>query len=54
MHGEWRIHHKIIPDWLPAREPAPRTYILSEEEKEAADMADAEADTSDNVTTVPV
>jgi len=25
-YGTWRIHAKIIPDWLPPREPAPLTY----------------------------
>jgi len=25
-YGTWRIHGKIIPDWLPPREPAPGTY----------------------------
>lgn len=25
--GTWRLHAKIIPDWLPAKEPALRTYV---------------------------
>lgn len=26
-YGIWRIHEKIIPDWMPAREPGPKTYV---------------------------
>ena len=25
-YGQWRIHGKIIPDWLPPREPVLKTY----------------------------
>lgn len=25
-YGQWRLHDKIIPDWLPPREPSERTY----------------------------
>ena len=24
-YGRWRIHDKIVPDWMPAREPVMRT-----------------------------
>nr|CAG4635058.1 EOG090X0DDP [Alona affinis] len=27
MYGSWRIHEKIIPDWMPPREPAAKTYV---------------------------
>ena len=27
QYGSWRIHEKIIPDWMPPREPGSRTYI---------------------------
>jgi len=27
----WRIHGKIIPDWMPPKEPAPVTNILNVE-----------------------
>lgn len=27
QYGTWRIHAKIIPDWLPPREPAFGTFI---------------------------
>lgn len=30
-YGKWRLHDKIIPDWLPAKQPAPITYRISDE-----------------------
>lgn len=33
-YGTWRIHDKIIPDWLPPKEPSSKTYKLSEIEEE--------------------
>ncbi|KAH8276873.1 hypothetical protein KR026_002030 [Drosophila bipectinata] len=33
-YGKWRLHDKIIPDWLPAKQPAPITYRLIEEAEE--------------------
>lgn len=30
-YGRWRLHDKIIPDWLPPKQPAPITYKLIEE-----------------------
>lgn len=30
-YGQWRLHDKIIPDWLPQKEPAPITYRFIEE-----------------------
>lgn len=35
-YGKWRLHDKIIPDWLPAKQPAPITYRLIEEAEEEA------------------
>uniref|UniRef100_A0A1B6GQ66 Large ribosomal subunit protein mL45 n=1 Tax=Cuerna arida TaxID=1464854 RepID=A0A1B6GQ66_9HEMI len=32
-YGNWRVHAKIIPDWLPAKEPAPKTFRFVEEEE---------------------
>lgn len=26
-YGLWRIHEKIVPDWMPPREPGKRTYF---------------------------
>lgn len=30
-YGKWRLHDKIIPDWLPAKQPAPITYRIADE-----------------------
>lgn len=30
-YGKWRIHAKIIPDWMPPREPVAMTYKVVEE-----------------------
>ncbi|KAL5286761.1 MRPL45.2 family protein [Megaselia abdita] len=30
-YGQWRLHDKIVPEWLPARQPAPKTYRLVED-----------------------
>ena len=49
-HGEWRVHHKIIPDWCPEAEAAPRTYVLDENEEENQ----SDADTFEAFTKVPV
>lgn len=27
-YGQWRLHEKIIPDWMPPRELPPRTMKL--------------------------
>jgi len=33
-YGVWRLHSKIVPDWLPAREPGKLTYRVPEEAAE--------------------
>lgn len=38
-YGKWRIHEKIIPDWMPPREPAPRTFVKPEEPEVASTVA---------------
>ncbi|XP_064549636.1 large ribosomal subunit protein mL45 [Drosophila montana] len=35
-YGKWRLHDKIIPDWLPAKQPAPITYRITDEIVEEA------------------
>ncbi|XP_064471916.1 large ribosomal subunit protein mL45-like [Ornithodoros turicata] len=32
VYGTWRIHAKIIPDWMPPREPVLKTYVQCAEE----------------------
>lgn len=41
LYGTWRIHEKIIPDWMPLREPGKKTYIKPNVE---VDTVPAEAD----------
>merc|ERR1719402_492389 len=33
-YGTWRLHAKIVPEWLPAREPGRLTYRVPEEKEE--------------------
>lgn len=35
VYGKWRIHEKIIPDWMPPRDPGLKTYIEQTIEEEA-------------------
>nr|CAH7719246.1 unnamed protein product [Callosobruchus chinensis] len=39
-YGTWRIHAKIIPDWLPAKEPAAATFIKKAEQPEQPEKAE--------------
>merc|ERR1740128_689382 len=32
IYGMWRLHSKIVPDWLPAREPGRLTFKIPKEE----------------------
>lgn len=47
-YGRWRIHGKIIPDWLPPREPSKRTFIHKEAEPEKEEE-DKSANTAETV-----
>ena len=39
-YGLWRLHSKIVPDWLPPREPGKLTYrVAKEPEKQEAKEA---------------
>lgn len=33
-YGEWRIHAKIIPDWMPPKDPVIKTYRIPEDNSE--------------------
>lgn len=33
VYGTWRMHDKIIPDWMPTKEPASKTFIFEEPEE---------------------
>lgn len=34
-YGKWRVHAKIIPDWLPPRDPTARTFIKKQEQPDS-------------------
>ncbi|KAK9498732.1 hypothetical protein O3M35_003301 [Rhynocoris fuscipes] len=31
QYGKWRIHDKIIPSWMPPKEPSSKTYLVPED-----------------------
>ncbi|KAK3106241.1 hypothetical protein FSP39_015861 [Pinctada imbricata] len=33
VYGNWRIHSKIVPDWMPEGDPIVKTFILDRPEK---------------------
>lgn len=41
LYGVWKLHDKIIPDWMAERQSRPITYVL-EEKKEAPIKSEAE------------
>lgn len=46
-YGVWRLHEKIIPDWMPAKDPAPITYRIDDEpEKQLESVQVEESSTS--------
>lgn len=34
QYGVWRLHSKIIPDWMPPRDAIEKTFVKPEEETE--------------------
>jgi large subunit ribosomal protein L45 len=40
IYGLWRIHEKIIPDWMPERDAGKKTYI-KQKPVEAEPVADS-------------
>lgn len=40
LYGKWRIHEKIIPDWMPPREAGRKTFIQEAQEVEPAPPAE--------------
>lgn len=54
FYGTWRIHHKIIPDWLPELGSSPRTYVLKEGEEDLGTAKEARAERQKAVFQVPL
>lgn len=40
QYGAWRIHEKIIPDWMPPRDSGLRTYVQKVPEIETAPVTE--------------
>lgn len=43
LYGGWRVHDKIIPDWMPPKEPSKLTRLKPEPEPEPEPEGDAKA-----------
>lgn len=43
-YGVWRLHGKIIPDWLPPREPSAKTLKKVHDPEPVPDKAIVEAE----------
>jgi len=43
LYGTWRLHSKIIPDWMPKREPGRLTYRVPREAVKAGSEMEEEA-----------
>ncbi len=41
VYGLWRIHEKIIPDWMPERDAGRKTYIKQKPDVEAEPVTDS-------------
>ena len=60
-YGRWRIHEKIIPSWMPPREPLHKTYIKpdfeyvppAEDEEGVKDTEKEDLPPSDGATLTP-
>lgn len=48
-YGTWRIHDKIIPDWLPPKQPTARTYKQPKEIEVSETVPEKIEETSDTV-----
>lgn len=46
-YGLWRVHDKIIPDWMPPRQPIRRTYRVKEMEEEEEEQTPKKEETSE-------
>ncbi|KAK8394776.1 hypothetical protein O3P69_005927 [Scylla paramamosain] len=46
-YGLWRVHDKIIPDWMPPKQPVRRTYRVKEMEEEEEEATPSKEETSE-------
>lgn len=52
-YGLWRLHEKIVPEWMPPKEPVMKTYRLvteetSQESSETKEVQQAPSETEIN------
>lgn len=48
-YGIWRIHDKIIPDWMPPKQPSLTTYkSIPEDTSPSKDSSLVKAETAEN------
>lgn len=52
LYGKWRIHDKIIPDWLPPREPTLVTYKAKKDNIETTEVKAPVVESADKPVTV--
>lgn len=43
-YGIWRLHDKIVPDWMPEKQPAPITYRIDDEPVKAIESVQPAAE----------
>jgi large subunit ribosomal protein L45 len=48
-YGLWRLHEKIVPNWMPPKEPVAKTYRLVAEEmsQESSETKEVQTTSSD-------
>ena len=39
VYGKWRIHDKIVPDWVPRSDPSSKTQLIDMSEIESVSEA---------------
>lgn len=44
-YGVWRLHEKIIPDWMPPKEPASITYRIDDEPEKPVEIVQTDEPT---------
>ncbi|GBO18318.1 39S ribosomal protein L45, mitochondrial, partial [Araneus ventricosus] len=60
-HGSWKLHGKIIPDWMPPKESIKKTYHLPDVDKDfpepppskSVQETDSSSSGESNVTAIP-
>ena len=51
IYGKWRVHGKIIPDWMPPRSPIPQTFVRPDITVEEETQIEPKTSTTSNEST---